>query len=157
MKASMTPGRTFAAVAGLACAVLLCASLALAGGSKMRSTKIGNKLCQTTGGGKIAPIPGFPGERVDRRLLRDIRWMQKRWKIFITDGFSRDSVHSINGEHPLGLALDIVPDKARGGTWKMIDRLAAWAEPKQNRPRSPFRWVGYDGDSGHGHGHQQYR
>ena len=64
-----------------------------------------------------------------------------------------DDVHSINGEHPLGLALDIVPNKAAGGTWNDIDRLAKWAEPKQNQPRPPFRWVGYDGDANHGRGH----
>ncbi len=44
-----------------------------------------------------------------------------------------DDVHSINGEHPVGLALDIVPNKAAGGSWNDIDRLAgvggAEAEP----------------------------
>jgi hypothetical protein len=144
---------TIAVAAGLACAALLFAALATAGGSKMRSTKLDKHLCETTGGGKIAQIPGFPGERIDRRLLADIRWMEKRWNIFVTDGYSKDSVHSQNGEHPLGLALDIVPNKSTGGSWKQIDRLAAWAEPQQNRPRAPFRWVGYDGDSGHGSGH----
>ena len=29
------------------------------------------------------------------------------------------------GEHPIGLALDIVPDKAAGGSWSDITRLAA--------------------------------
>ena len=37
--------------------------------------------------------------------------------------------------------------------WRGITRLAHWAEPVQNRPRAPFRWVGYDGDAGHGCGH----
>ena len=31
-------------------------------------------------------------------------------------------------------------------------RLALWAEPVQNQPVPPFRWVGYDGDAGHGCG-----
>jgi hypothetical protein len=62
-------------------------------------------------------------------------------------------VHSANGEHPLGLALDIVPNKAASGSWADIDELAAWAEPRQNQPISPFRWVGYDGDANHGRGH----
>src|SRR5262249_20420161 len=30
---------------------------------------------------------------------------------------------------------------------------ALWAEPVQDKPRPPFRWVGYDGDAGHGCGH----
>ena len=62
-------------------------------------------------------------------------------------------MHSANGEHPIGLALDIAPDKSKGGTWADIDALAAWAEPRQNHPVAPFRWVGYDGDAGHGRGH----
>jgi hypothetical protein len=106
-----------------------------------------------TGGGKFVAIPGFPGEMIDRRLLTDIRRLERRYKIFVTDGYSISDVHAANGEHPLGLALDIVPDKAVGGRWRQIDRLAAWAEPKPDKPRPPFRWVGYDGDANHGRGH----
>ena len=43
-------------------------------------------------------------------------------------------VHTANGEHPLGLAVDLVPGP--GGSWDDIDRLAAWAEPRQNQPRA---------------------
>jgi hypothetical protein len=118
----------------------------------MQSTKLGPRLCETTGGGRFVRIPGFPGERIDRRLLTDIRWLKQRYRIFVTDGYSLDPVHAENGEHPLGLALDIVPDRDAGGSWNTIDRLAAWAEPRRNRPRQPFRWVGYDGDAGHGRG-----
>ncbi len=125
---------------------------ALSGGS-MESTKLAPKLCETAGGGKFVDIPGFPGERIDRRLLADVRWLVKRYEIFVTDGYSTSDVHASNGEHPLGLALDIVPNKAAGGSWADINRLAKWAEPSQNRPRAPFRWVGYNGDSGHGRGH----
>jgi hypothetical protein len=130
----------------------LCAVGAVAN-AKMTSKRIGPALCETTGGGKFVKIPGFPGERIDRRLLADVRLLVRKYKIFITDGFSTDPVHSPNGEHPLGLALDIVPDRSRGGTWRDIDRLARWAEPRQNQPRPPFRWVGYNGDAGHGRGH----
>ena len=84
--------------------------------ARMSSTKLSPTLCETTGGGKFVSIPGFPGEMIDRRLLADIRWLRKRYQIFITDGYSMDDVHASNGEHPLGLALDIVPDKAAGGT-----------------------------------------
>ena len=136
-----------AAATGVA---LLIAALAFA--SPMHSTKLGPRLCETTGGGKFVRIPGFPGEMIDRRLLTDIRWLQSRYRIFITDGYSMDDVHATNGEHPIGLALDIVPDKAAGGRWADITRLARWAEPRQNHPRLPFRWVGYDGDANHGRG-----
>jgi hypothetical protein len=130
--------------------VLTLAGLAAA---RMQSTKLRPGLCETTGGGHFVDIPGFPGETIDRRLLTDIRRLVRRYRIFVTDGYSLSNVHAANGEHPLGLALDIVPDKERGGTWNRIDRLAAWAEPQQGDPRAPFRWVGYEGDANHGRGH----
>lgn len=138
-----------AAVIATALALVLAAQTPAA----MNSQKLGRNVCLTTGGARYVPIPGFPGERIDRRLLGDIRLLQRRYKIFITDGYSNDPVHASNGEHPIGLALDIVPDVAAGGTWRDITALARWAEPSQDHPIAPFRWVGYDGDSGHGRGH----
>ena len=119
----------------------------------MRSTELESGICKTTGGGRFVPIPGFKGEKIDQRLLPDVEWMIERYKIFVTDGYSMDPVHSAQGEHPLGLALDIVPDKAKGGNWALVTRLATLAEPRVGRPVAPFRWVGYDGDAGHGRGH----
>ena len=97
---------------------------ALAVASPMQSTKLGPRLCETTGGGKFVRIPGFPGEMIDRRLLTDIKWIEQRYPIFITDGYSMDDVHAENGEHPIGLALDIVPNRAEGGHWGDITALA---------------------------------
>ncbi len=130
--------------------LMLTAGVAVA---KISSERIDPKLCVTTGGGKFVKIPGFPGERIDRRLRSDVAYLVRKYKIFITDAYSNDPVHSANGEHPIGLAMDIVPNKAAGGSWKQISRLARWAEPKQNQVRAPFRWVGYNGDAGHGRGH----
>jgi hypothetical protein len=128
------------------------AALVSPAAAKMRSERIQPGLCLTTGGGKFVDIPGFPGEQIDRRLLRDLRYFERKYNIFVTDAYSHDGVHASNGEHPLGLAADIVPDEAAGGTWKDITRLAKWAEPVQNEPIPPFRWVGYNGDEGHGRG-----
>lgn len=144
--------RTKMFLACLAALVALGAVAASAPG-KMRTKKLDANLCRTTGGGKFVPIPGFPGERIDRRLLPDIKYLVRKYKIFITDGYSGDPVHAADGEHPLGLALDIVPDKANGGSWKQVSRLAKRAEPEQNAPIMPWRWVGYNGDAGHGRGH----
>ncbi len=151
----MTRGR-FTLLAGVViAAVLALAGVALAARStskKMVSTKLGPRLCETVGGGKFVDIPEFPGERIDRRLLTDLGWLEAKYKVFVTDAYSMDSVHAAGGEHPIGLAADLVPNKAAGGTWNDIDRLAAWAEPTQDHPRAPFRWVGYNGDAGHGRG-----
>lgn len=131
---------------------VLAGTAAVPAGAEMRTEKIRKHLCKTTGGGRFVDIPGFPGERIDRRLLADIRWMKRNFKIFITDGYAT-SGHAWNGEHPIGLAADIVPNFRRGGTWGKIDRLANRFEPRQNVVRMPFRWIGYNGDAGHGRGH----
>ena len=122
------------------------------GTGPLSSVVVQEGLCETTGGGAFVPIPGFASESIDVRLLEDIKWLVRRYKIFITAGYATEG-HAPNGEHPIGLALDIVPNEAAGGTWKKITRLARRAEPKQNQPRAPFRWVGYNGDAGHGRGH----
>ena len=130
--------------------LLALAALAVPATGAGKQTKISKNHCEVIGGGRFVEIPEFPGERIDRRLLADIEYLRKRFKIYIWDGYSTDKAHTIRGEHPLGLALDIVPDRSIGGTWGHINRLARWAEPRQNRPRVPFRWVGYRGDKRHG-------
>ena len=35
--------------------------------AEMESTKLDKHLCKTVHGGKFVPIPGFAGERIDRR------------------------------------------------------------------------------------------
>jgi hypothetical protein len=141
------PFRAWALLALAVGALLLAASAA----NGMRSAKLGPHLCKTVNGGKFVKIPGFPGEKIDRRLLRDIRWMKRKFHAFITDGYSTDG-HAWNGEHPIGLAADIVPNVAKGGGWSDIGDLAHVAEPIQNQPIMPWRWVGWNGDAGHGRG-----
>jgi hypothetical protein len=141
---------------GLGAIVALMLVVATAGampaGATMRSTKLDRHLCKTVHGGRFVAIPGFPGEKIDRRLIPDIRWMKRRFDIFITDGYSNDPVHAGNGEHPIGLATDIVPNKSVGGTWGEIGELAHLAEPSSDHPIAPWRWVGWNGDPGHGRG-----
>jgi hypothetical protein len=106
------------------------------------------RLATRTGGGSWVPIPGQTWARVDRRILPGVLWMIRRYHVRITEGFAVTG-HTRFGEHPLGLAVDIEPGP--GGTWADVARLARWAEPRQNRPRFPFRWVGWNGDYNHGH------
>src|SRR5215208_5726416 len=139
-------------VVGLLALTLGAVTMATSPAAGMRSEKIATHLCKTVHGGRFVGIPGFPGEKIDRRLLPDIRWMKRRFDIFITDGYSTDPVHAGNGEHPIGLATDIVPNAAKGGTWNEVGDLAHVAEPTQNQPIMPWRWVGWNGDAGHGRG-----
>jgi hypothetical protein len=148
----MGVGRTPLLVVAAAAAVV--GVLAAVAFAEMTSTRLEPKLCETKRGGRFVKIPGFPGERIDRRLLADIEFLRERYKdkLFITDAYSTSDVHARNGEHPIGLALDIIPNFERTRKWRKVSRLAKWAEPRQDRPRAPFRWVGYNGDAGHGRG-----
>jgi uncharacterized membrane protein YgcG len=148
LRRSFTLRRLLPFVLGLTAAALAASPAS----AEMQSVKLDRHVCETTGGGRFVPIPDFPGEEIDRRLLPDIAWMERRFDIFITDGYSTDPVHARDGEHPIGLATDIVPNEAEGGTWTKIGRLANLAEPKQNEPILPWRWVGWNGDPGHGRG-----
>jgi hypothetical protein len=102
---------------------------------------------------------------VDRRIVPDLVWIAQRFPIYVTDGYSGPlpngehvgchDCHVKHSDHYNGLAVDIVPVNGGGkcdATWRGITRLAKWAEPQQNRPVAPFRWVGYEGDAGHGCG-----
>jgi len=151
------------AVFALSCAPLL-AICAYAEAAPAGPTKV------LYGPGQIVPIPASipheEGDMVDQRILPNLRWLARRYPILVTDGYSGPlpsgehagchGCHVRNSDHYNGLAVDIVP--LNGGSlcdtsWAGITRLALWAEPVQNQPRPPFRWVGYDGDAGHGCGH----
>jgi hypothetical protein len=120
--------------------------------------------------GEIVPIPAAipheEGDMVDRRILPNLRWIAKRFPVYVTDGYSGrlpngehagcHGCHVEHSDHYNGLAVDIVALNGVAGcdrAWRGITRLARWAEPRPDRPRPPFRWVGYDGDAGHGCGH----
>ncbi|HWI95708.1 MAG TPA: hypothetical protein VNS60_06565 [Solirubrobacterales bacterium] len=120
--------------------------------------------------GEIVPIPASipheEGDMVDKRILGDLRWIAARYPIYVTDGYSGplpsgehvgcNQCHVRGSDHYNGLAVDLVPLNGTPGkcdeTWSAITRLAEWAEPVQNEPVPPFRWVGYNGDAGHGCG-----
>jgi len=119
--------------------------------------------------GEIVPIPATvpheEGDMVDRRIVPDLRWISQRYPIYVTDGYSGplpngehvgcNNCHVKHSDHYNGLAVDIVPLNGSAkcdAAWQGITRLALWAEPQQNQPAPPFRWVGYNGDAGHGCG-----
>jgi hypothetical protein len=158
-------GKLGAALAlAIAAAALVCAWLAQPASAGPPATRV------VYAPGEIVPIPASipheEGDMVDRRIIPNLRWIAQRFPIYISDGYSGPlpngeyagcrGCHVKHSDHYNGLAVDIV---ALNGTsrcdaaWNGITRLAKWAEPLQNRPAAPFRWVGYDGDSGHGCGH----
>ncbi len=150
-------------LAALAAAALLACSTA----APTSAAPLPTRLVHATG--EIVPIPASipheEGDMVDRRIVPDLRWIAAHFPIYVTDGYSGplpdgehvgcDNCHVKGSDHYNGLAVDVVPLNGSGkcdSSWAGITRLAHWAEPVQNRPRPPFRWVGYEGDAGHGCG-----
>jgi hypothetical protein len=113
-----------------------------------------------------ASIPHIEGAMIDRRLIKNLRYLAAEYPILVVEGYAGPlkgvgvvgcpKCHVTHSDHYNGLATDIVPLRWDGRgcdrSWKGITRLALWAEPRQNRPRLPFRWVGYNRDEGHGCG-----
>ncbi|HET9163193.1 MAG TPA: hypothetical protein VFN89_07100 [Solirubrobacterales bacterium] len=152
-----------AILAGAAVAFVLCWAAASASAAPLATRSV-------YAAGKIVPIPASipheAGDMIDRRIVPDLRWIAARYPIYVTDGYSGplpdgehvgcNMCHVRNSDHYNGLAVDLVPLNGTPGrcdaSWAPITRLAHWAEPVQNEPRAPFRWVGYEGDAGHGCG-----
>jgi hypothetical protein len=147
---------------GAAIAFLACWGVASASASPLATRSV-------YAPGKIVPIPASvpheAGDMIDRRIVPDLRWIARRYPIYVTDGYSGPlpdgehvgcrGCHVKHSDHYNGLAVDIVPLNGSSrcdASWRPITRLAHWAEPRQNHPRPPFRWVGYNGDPGHGCG-----
>jgi hypothetical protein len=121
--------------------------------------------------GRFVPIPDrvphVDGAYIDKRIKRNLIWLADHFRIYVTEGFAGrlpsgkkvgcPSCHVSHSEHKIGLAVDIVPLHYDGSghcnkRWGSVTKLAHWAEPHQNRPLPPFRWVGYNKDEDHGCG-----
>jgi hypothetical protein len=109
------------------------------------------------GGLQALPITITAGQAIacDRRIRPDVLWLARRYRVTVTACYA---IHASGGEHPLGAAVDLVPDP--GQTWQSsterLARAVGWKRscaasgvaPACARP--PFRFVGYDGYPGHG-------
>jgi hypothetical protein len=166
------PARTFTltAFALLLTIASLLAGLLAAGDAGAASARSPGATFISRAAGEIVPVPrAIPhqaGSMIDRRLIPNLRWLAKRYDFYVTEGYAGPlrgqgtvgcpECHVRGSDHHYGLAVDIVAadwsSRCSGG-WRPITALARWAEPRQNVPVAPFRWVGYNGDSGHGCGH----
>jgi hypothetical protein len=153
--------RALVGIAAVAAICLLWAAQASAGPTATRVVHTPGEIVAIP-----ASIPHEEGDMVDKRILGDLRWIAARYPIYVTDGYSGplpngehvgcNMCHVKGSDHYNGVAVDVVPLNGTPGkcdaSWAPITRLAEWAEPVQNEPVPPFRWVGYNGDAGHGCG-----
>jgi hypothetical protein len=158
--------------AWLACAIAAVALVALCASpiaSALRDTPGRTHINDNRGRFVHIPrsVPHTPGAYIDKRIRRNLIFLANHFRIYVVEGFAGrlpngDKVgcpqcHVRHSEHKIGLAVDIVPLHNDGTgkcnkRWKSVSKLATWAEPRQNQPLPPFRWVGYDGDVDHGCG-----
>jgi hypothetical protein len=104
------------------------------------------------GGAWLAPLPGFPDERCDARIVPDVTALARAFDLYISDCYG-GAPHARNGEHPLGLAIDASPVD---GDWRRTELLArryGWREScaASGCPGAgPFRVILYNGFPHHG-------
>jgi hypothetical protein len=106
------------------------------------------------GGSWLATVPGT-GIQCDRRIVPNVATILERYHAHLTACYAA-SGHASDGEHPLGLAVDLVPQPP--STWAQMERLArdsGWRESCATsgcagQTGTAFRFVGWNGYSGHG-------
>lgn len=100
----------------------------------------------------IVPLPGFPGERCDARIVRDVITLTTAFRLRVSDCFG-GAPHAVGGEHPLGLAIDAVPEDGDWDHAMALARAFGWREAcaASGCPgRGPFRVILYNGYPSHG-------
>ena len=103
-------------------------------------------------GAGLAPLPDFPGERCDVRIIPDVEFLVRAYGVAVTDCFGGPP-HELAGEHPLGLAVDVVPVDGDWNRTRILATRYGWS-PACARAgcagRGPFRVILYNGYPGHG-------
>jgi hypothetical protein len=113
------------------------------------------------GGQSVGAVPGadwlaqVPGTtfQCDQRIVPDVEYLIGRYHLTLTACYAATG-HEAGGEHPLGLAVDVVP--APPASWGMLDRLArdmGWSPAcafPAGCPGPVFRFIGWNGYPGHG-------
>jgi hypothetical protein len=107
-----------------------------------------------SGGGWLAQVPGTSFQ-CDRRIVPDVVLILERYHAQLTACYAPTG-HEPTGEHPLGLAVDLVP--APPSSWVMIDQMVhdlGWRESCASsgcadQTHTVFRFIGWNGYSGHG-------
>jgi hypothetical protein len=104
-------------------------------------------------GSWLVDVPGQPGERCDRRIVADVVMLLARFGLTLTDCYGGSPPHDRDGEHPLGLATDLVPKDGNWNRTLSLVKAYGWSPACAANGcagRGPFRVVLYNGYPGHG-------
>jgi hypothetical protein len=101
------------------------------------------------------PMPDFPGESIDPRILGNAQQVAKKFHLLVMDCFGPHPPHAALGEHPVGAACDYVPADGNWNNTMALARAAGWKESCaangcEGSLKQPFRAVYYNGYPGHG-------
>ena len=101
----------------------------------------------------LAAVPGT-GERCDARIVADVQGLIDRFGLRLTACFAATG-HAAGGEHPLGLATDLLPADGDWTRTMTTARSFGWsphcaANGCAGHLRPPMRVVLYNGYPGHG-------
>ena len=101
----------------------------------------------------LARVPGTD-VRCDARIVKDVLYLVHHFGLTVTACFA-GSGHDTHGEHPLGLAIDVVPIDGEWDRTQAAARLFGWSPTCATtgcaaETRSPMRVVLYNGYPGHG-------
>ena len=100
----------------------------------------------------LQPLPSFPSEQCDSRIVPDVEMLVHAYGLVVSDCYG-GAPHAINGEHPLGLAIDASPADGDWGRTMLLARNFGWSEAcaAAGCPGvGPFRVILYNGYPGHG-------
>jgi hypothetical protein len=102
----------------------------------------------------LVVVPGT-GIECDKRIVPDVLMILNRFHAQLNACYAPTG-HKAAGEHPLGLAVDLVPAPPAGwGMMASLARFAGW-RPEcastgcASQTHTVFRFVGYNGYPGHG-------
>jgi hypothetical protein len=101
----------------------------------------------------LAPLPGTSIE-CDTRIVDDVAWLTSQFGLTVTACFAATG-HVLHGEHPLGLAVDVIPSHGNWSRTLAAARYFGWsggcaASGCAGRASPPIRVVLYNGFPGHG-------
>jgi hypothetical protein len=104
-------------------------------------------------GAWLATVPGT-NQRCDARIVPNVAMLLAAYHAVLVACYAATG-HESSGEHPLGLAVDLVPGSSSWAGLERLARFAGWREACAStgcasQTHTAFRFVGWNGYPGHG-------